>query len=78
MEKYKIDFYLHSSPNDQRRVIKNISDETLYLAYISMGGSGFGIEELRPGREWREGADEFVAVYDTREEAEKGIDKYME
>lgn len=55
--------------------IKVISG-TAYVAYICMGGSGFDIAVVTEG-EWREGADEIIAVCKSKVEAEEAIEEYM-
>ncbi len=46
-----------------------------FVAYLCMGGSGFNVVSVTG--EWREGADELIAVCETAEEADKAIDEYM-
>jgi len=75
MEKYKITRYEHDT-NDFRSEVEAM--DTVYIAYILMGGSGLSIQILHVGESWREGADELLGVFETREEAKLAIHRYMD
>lgn len=49
---------------------------TAYIAYICVGGSGFDIAVVENG-EWREGADEIIAVCESKAAADEAITKYI-
>ena len=74
MAKYEYRQYEYGS-NDYRTEV--IAHDTVYVAYIVMGGSGFNTVELSKGATWREGADEILGVYETYEEANAAIKEYM-
>ena len=61
--------------NDYRTEV--VAHDTVYVAYIVMGGSGFNTIELSKGDTWREGADEILGVYETAEDAKSAIKEYM-
>ncbi len=47
-----------------------------YVVYI-YSGMGMDYTYLGEGESWREGSDELVGVYETREEAEMNINKHF-
>lgn len=49
---------------------------TAYIAYICAGGSGFDIAVVSNG-EWREGADEIIAICRSEAQAQKAIAQYV-
>ena len=51
--------------------------DTVCVAYIVMGGSGFNKIILEKGEEWTEGPDELFGVYENAEEADREIEEYL-
>lgn len=74
MAKYEYRQYQYGE-NDYRTEI--VAHDTVYVAYIVMGGSGFNTVELSKGDTWCEGADEILGVYETFESAKAAIKEYM-
>lgn len=74
MKKYDLERYEYGE-NDYRTMV--VAYDTVYVAYIVMGGSGFDVAELTAGCSWREGADELIGVYETEKEADEAIERIM-
>lgn len=74
MRKYEYREYLH---NDNCTRTSIFAYDTVFIAHIVMGGSGFNTTKLEKGQLWHEGADEIIGVYDIQEDARAAIKEYM-
>lgn len=74
MKKYEYRRYEYEKSDFRTEVV---AYDTVYVTYISMGGSGLEIVELKKGESWREGSDEIIEVYDTLDEANIAIERYI-
>lgn len=70
--KYNIRKYNYDKDEMRDEVV--VTEGTAFLVYI-YSGMGIDYTILHEGDSWREGSDELVGVYETREEAEKVIEK---
>lgn len=74
MAKYQYNSYEYG-PGDRRTMVEAF--ETVYIAYIVMGGSGCNITSINAGQVWHEGPDEIIGVYDSYEEADNAVREYI-
>lgn len=66
-ETHEIWLYTYS-PNDLRKKITATAD-MIYILCSTDNGSGFQVIPCLRGQSWWEGAEEFLGVFDTEEEA---------
>jgi len=75
---YQVGSYRHGeSLNDIREKI-DVQEGELFILYITDNGSGLDICSRKAGESWYSGAEERVAVYGPRAEAELFRDRYPE
>ena len=49
-----------------------------WIVFISMGGSAVETKHLGPGESWREGSDEFIRSFESKYEAERFAQEYVD
>lgn len=65
---YTLDRYVHS-PGDLRLMV-TLLNGTGWAAYYTAGGGGVETQKLTAGESWREGADEYIGVFETHVQAD--------
>ncbi len=72
--KYEVKRYNYTENEMRDEVV--MTEGSGYVVY-TYSGMGIDYAVLGEGESWKEGQDELMGVYETREEAEKAMAKYF-
>lgn len=58
-----------TTSNDDNRMEYHITEGNAYIAFVTMGGAGFRVDEVKEGETWYEGVGEEVCIVADSEDA---------